>query len=46
VPHKLQEAFCFMLIHVQLHLPASQATSTTKTSYGLFNKLALQCFWL
>jgi len=36
--HKSQSVFCFMLIHVQLQLPAARAQ--TKTSYSLFNKLA------
>jgi len=38
VLHNLQSVFCFMLINVQLQLPAAQAQ--TKTSYSLFNKLA------
>jgi len=37
VPHNLQNAFCYMLIHVLLQLPAAQAQ--TKTLHGLFNKL-------
>jgi len=39
VRHISQSAFCFMLIHVQLQLPATRA-QTKKTSYSLFNKLA------
>jgi len=36
--HKSQSTFCFMLIHVQLQLPAARAQK--KLSYSLFNKLA------
>jgi len=33
MPHNLQRAFCFMLIHVQLQLPVVR--EQTKTSYDL-----------
>jgi len=43
--HNLQSAFCFMLIHV--YNGSSQLSEQkTETSYSLFNKLALQYFWL
>jgi len=35
---QLQSAFCFIIIHVQLQLPAVRAQ--TKALYSLFNKLA------
>jgi len=44
VPHNLQSAFCFILILIQLQHPAAQVQ--TKTSYSLFNMLAIKVFWV